>query len=242
MILDKIVRLKKEELEIIKRQVPLSDLRTRIAKIQPGYDFAYALCQSGGACSEISIIAEIKKASPSAGILRDDFDPIAIAEAYQQNKAAAISILTEGRFFYGSLDYLSQVRQLVSLPILRKDFIFDEYQLYETKANKADAALLIAAILSKGELEHLYGLAIELGLCPLIESHTWSELDMVLQLDPVLVGINNRNLETFKTDIGITLSMLCDIPEEKLVISESGIHSRDDIITLEQAGVSAVLI
>jgi indole-3-glycerol phosphate synthase len=140
------------------------------------------------------------------------------------------------------LEYLAQVRQVTGLPLLRKDFIFDEYQLYETRVYGADAVLLIAAVLSRNQLQDLYGLAVELGLCPLVEVHTYAELDCTLQLDPRLVGINNRNLATFKTDLNLTLAMLADIPPGKLVVSESGIHSREDLIRLEQAGVAAALI
>ncbi len=243
MILRQIVDYKKDELAETKRRIKLADLKAGISELPPTRDFAYALCPAGGGCAKgISIIAEIKKASPSSGVIREDFDPFAIARIYQENGAAAISVLTEQHFFKGSLDYLSQVRRIVSLPLLRKDFIFDDYQVYEARAHGADAILLIAAILSLGQMQDLYFAALELGLCTLIEVHTAGELDRVLQLDPPLVGINNRNLKTFKTDLNLTLSMLPDIPQGKLVVSESGIHSGEDIVRLKNAGVSAVLI
>ncbi len=243
MILPQIVDYKKEELAETKRRVPVADLKAKLLNLPPSRDFAYALCPAGGGCGKgISIIAEIKQASPSRGIIREDFEPSAIARIYQANGAAAVSVLTEQRFFMGSLNYLSVVRQVTALPLLRKDFIFDDYQVYESRANGADALLLIAAILSPSQIQDLYYQALELGLCPLIEVHTARELDRVLLLDPKIVGINNRDLKTFKTDLNLTLSMLSDIPHDKIVVSESGIRTREDIEKLGNAGVSAVLI
>ena len=242
MILKEIVHHKRGELEETKQRVPLADLKARLADMPPVRDFAYAICPAGSPGQGIRIIAEIKQASPSADILRQPFDPVSIAQVYQQNGAAAISVLTEQRYFKGALEHLSQVRQVTSLPLLRKDFIFDEYQLYEARVHGADAVLLIAAILSPRDMDALYAKAIELGLCPLIEVHGWVELEWTLALDPKIVGINNRNLKNFETNLGVTLAMLADIPEGKLVISESGIHTRKDIERLEKAGVAAALV
>jgi indole-3-glycerol phosphate synthase len=242
MILEEIVRHKREELAQVKWRMPLAELKARAADMPPVRDFAYAICPAGAKPSGVRIIAEIKQASPSGGILRRPFDPVAIAGVYQQNGAAAISVLTEGRYFKGSLEHLSRVRRVTNLPLLRKDFVFDEYQLYEARVYGADALLLIAAVLPPGKLQELYGRAVELGLCPLVEVHTRAELERVLPLEPEVVGINNRNLRTFKTDLEITLAMLADIPGDRLVVSESGIHTPEDIRRLAKAGVAAVLI
>jgi indole-3-glycerol phosphate synthase len=243
LILEQIVRYKTEELAQTKRRRSLADLKFEAADMPPTRDFAYALCPDGALADGIKIVAEIKQASPSCGVLRQPFDPVTIAGIYQQNGAAAISVLTEQRFFKGSLEYLAKVRRVVGLPLLRKDFIFDEYQLYEARVYGADAVLLIAGILSPKEMEDLSGIAREmLGLCPLIEVHSKAELEQVLRLDPNIVGINNRDLQTFKTDLRFTLQILADIPDDKIVVSESGIHTREDMLRLEQAGVAAALI
>lgn len=242
MILAQILEYKLEELAAVKRRVPLAELRAKSADMPPVRDFAYALCPAGAAGKGIRIIAEIKQASPSRGVICQDFNPVAIAKVYQKNGAAAISVLTERQFFKGSLAYLSQVREVTNLPLLRKDFIFDYYQIYEALVSGADALLLIATMLSPAQTEDLYGRAVELGLCPLIEVRTASELRRVLRLNAKLVGINNRNLKTFETDLGVTTAMLADMPQGILVVSESGIHTRDDLLQLEHAGAAAALI
>jgi indole-3-glycerol phosphate synthase len=188
------------------------------------------------------IIAEIKKASPSAGLIRADFDPVAIATTYAQHGAAAISILTDRKFFQGDLAYLSAVRQAVPLPLLRKDFVVDPYQLYEARVAGADAVLLIAAALDVPELIDLAGLSFELGLEPLVEVHTAAELEKALECSGRVIGINNRNLHTFHTDVATTVALLPHIPEGYLVVSESGLRDRATITQLEAHGVAAFLI
>lgn len=195
------------------------------------------------------IIAEIKKASPSKGVMRPDLRPADLACAYQEGGAAAISVLTEHHFFQGELEFLTQVRGCCALPLLRKDFILDPYQLYEARAYGADAALLIVALLQlvtngapEERLRELMALCAKLELEPLVEVHVEAELEVALRADARLIGINNRDLHTFQTDLEVTLRLLREIPPEKLVISESGIRDRADILRLEEAGVAAFLI
>lgn len=237
-ILNTIVEHKKEELVETKRKVSLSELQAKVAVAVPNKDFVGALSRSG-----LQVIAEIKPASPSKGILLDPCDPGKIAQIYAENGAAAISVLTEQRYFKGSLNNLITVRQTVALPLLRKDFIFDPYQIYEARAAGADAVLLIASILSKEQLQDLYGFSCELGLAVLPEVHNYKELDKILlTLDPPIIGINNRNLNTMTTDIRTTLSMLADVPVGKIVVSESGIKSGAEAQKLAMAGVAAILV
>ncbi len=236
-ILDTIIAHKKEELKETKRKVPLEKLKAELAETGQGRDFVGVLSAPG-----LQVIAEVKPASPSKGVLRDPCNPREIAQIYAQAGAAAISVLTEQRFFGGSLANLINIRREVTLPLLRKDFIFDPYQVYEAKAAGADAVLLIAAALSKEQLADLYALAAELGLAALIEVHVYRELDRALLLDPPLVGINNRNLDTMETNIETTLSMLADVPPDKVVVSESGIKTREQVQRLSQAGVAAILV
>ena len=192
--------------------------------------------------SDIRIIAEVKKASPSKGIIRDDFDPIKIARQYEINDASAISVLTETEFFMGKLEFLKEIKNAVNIPVLRKDFLFDPYQLYEARANGADAVLLIAAILEKPLLDELLSIVKELSMSALVEIHTKEELEKVLQTDVEIIGINNRNLKTFCTDIQTTINLISDIPESKIIITESGIKTKEDIQKLSKAGVDAFLI
>lgn len=236
-ILDEIVFYKKESLEKQKRIVSLDVLKKGISNLEQTRDFAKAISGKG-----ISIIAEIKKASPSKGIIRKDFDPVQIARIYEENGAKAISVLTEEKYFLGSIDYLKQVKDVVKLPILRKDFIFDEYQIYEARVKGADAALLIAGILDKNKLKDFLDLSRSLGMSCLVEVHNKEELDKVLSTGAKIIGINNRDLKTFKTDINTTIELIKDIPSDKIVVSESGINTHEDVLRLKDVGVKAFLI
>ncbi len=236
-ILDKILATKKREVERYKRAVRLSSLLECIARRQAPLALATALKGEG-----IKLIAEVKKASPSKGILRPYFDPMALAKTYSENGAAAISVLTDAEYFQGSLEHLAAIRQTVSLPLLRKDFIYDEYQVYESAAYGADALLLITAILEPGQLKKMMTVSRSLGLGCLVEVHNKDELKIALDSGAEIIGINNRNLKTFEVDLNTTRSLLPFIPEDKIVVSESGISRREDIKRLEKWGVDAVLI
>jgi indole-3-glycerol phosphate synthase len=191
---------------------------------------------------DIAIISEVKKASPSKGLIRADFDPVAIAEIYELNGASVLSVLTDEKFFQGSVDYLTQISNAVTLPILRKDFTIDPYQIYEARAIGASAVLLIVAILTPRELEDYLALSRQLELDALVEVHTEEELMVSLEVGAEIVGINNRNLNTFETSLETTFSLIDRIPDEILIVSESGIHTRNDVVRLREAGADAVLI
>ncbi len=238
MILDDIIAYKKQELAETKRRTTIVEVKSRIADAGPVRGFEQALSGSG----EIPLIAEVKKASPSQGVIREDFDAVAIAKTYEESGASCISVLTEKKYFQGSLEYLAQIRKAVKLPLLRKDFIIDEYQIYEARAAGADAILLIAACLDKNHIADYLGIARELGLGVLVESHTYKELDRSLLAGASLVGINNRDLGTFAVGLQTTLDLLKDIPDDRTVVSESGITTREDVIMLQQAGVDAILV
>jgi len=238
MILDAIIANKKEELAETKRQVPFLDVKTKAANAEPAREFGKSLAGPG----DIRLIAEVKKASPSKGVIRDEFDPVTIAKIYEESGASSLSVQTESRFFQGTLAYLGLIRKAVKLPLLRKDFIIDEYQIHEARGAGADAILLIAACLEKQQLEDYLAIAHQLGLDVLVESHTYKELDRSLRAGAELVGINNRDLTTFTVSLQTTLDLLKDIPEDRIVVSESGIRTRDDVVKLRQAGVDAVLV
>jgi len=238
MILDDIIAYKKEELAETKRKTPLSEIKVRMADSVPTRGFGKALATGAG----IKLIAEVKKASPSKGVIREDFDPDKIADIYQESGAACLSVLTEKQFFQGDLAYLGRIRAHVDLPLLRKDFIIDEYQIHEARAFGADAILLIAACLERSKMQDYLGIAAGLGLDVLVESHTYKELDKSLLAGAMLVGINNRNLMTFEVTLQTTLDLLKDIPDDRVVVSESGIRTRDDVAMLQKAGVDAILV
>ncbi len=240
MILDKILEQKLTEVAAAKRQVPLSELEAAIAGQKAPRGFAEALRRHS--CQGTAIIAEVKKGSPSKGIIREDFDPVAIARGYQEAGASCLSVLTDREFFYGELGFLTRIAEAVSLPLLRKEFIVDPYQIYEARAHAADAILLIAAALDLEALQQFAALADTLGMDVLLEVHDEQELEVALQVPVPLIGINNRNLKTFATDLGTTERLLPLIPRELLVVSESGINSRADICRLQQAGTGAFLI
>jgi len=236
MILDTIIETKKEEVEQLKKQTTVSALKRTIARLEPCRNFRQAISFAG-----CNIIAEVKCASPSRGRLIADFDPVRIAGVYENNGAAAISVLTDEKYFAGHKNYLTQIRQKIKLPLLRKDFIIDHLQIYETRAIGADAILLIVHVLGKKLAEFIL-LSRKLGLSPLVEVHTQEELDLALAADAEIIGINNRNLDTFVTDIETSRKLRARIPEGFIVVSESGIMARADIEFLMQADIHAFLI
>lgn len=236
-ILEKIVAQKKREVAAKMHSLPLNALKERVSTAKAPHDFAAALKGDS-----LKLIAEVKKASPSRGVLVKDFDALALASTYARSGAAAISVLTEFVHFQGRLEYLNQIRDKVKLPLLRKDFIFDAYQVYESAASGADALLLIAAILSPEELGRLLKLSRNLGLACLVEVHDEQELDQALNSGAEIIGINNRDLNTFKTDIETTRRLRPLVPDGKIVVSESGIHRREDVKKLRAWGVDAILV
>ncbi len=236
-MLDKIIASKKEEVEQRKKTLPLSRLKERIAQRKPPIDFASALKGN-----HIRLIAEIKQASPSRGILSPNLNPTELAKTYAEGGAAAISVLTEANYFEGSIEHLAAVREAVELPLLRKDFIFDPYQLYESCAYSADALLLIAAILSQKQLDELLTLSHSLGLKCLVEVHNEGEVESALLSGAEIIGINNRDLSTFIIDINTTRRLRALIPQQRIVVSESGIKSREDVEKLKDWEINAMLV
>jgi indole-3-glycerol phosphate synthase len=236
MILDKIIKTKIDEVERLKHTMPLTDLKKSVKALAPCRNFKAAL--SDKPCA---IIAEVKCASPSRGRLMENFDPMAIARTYAENGAAAISVLTDEKYFQGRKEYLTQIKQKVQLPLLRKDFIIDPYQVYESRAIGADAVLLIAAVLDN-RLKDFIGVAQEIGLNQLVEVHTRAELDLALAAGAEIIGINNRNLDTFVTDINTCKELAQFIPQGKIIVAESGISKRADIESIMKAGIHAFLI
>lgn len=237
-ILDEIYQCKLSEVAANKKHVPVELLKANIQQRSPAKPFGQVLKING----KINIIAEVKKASPSLGIIRKDFHPVEIAQMYESSGAAAISVLTDERYFQGSLKYLTDIKNTVRLPILRKDFIIDSYQIYEARSAGADAILLIAALLSAEEIQFFLEVAEKLGMDSLVEVHSAVELEKVLETKATIIGINNRDLKTFATDVKITFQLKALIPEGKVVVSESGIKSRSDMVKLQESGVHAVLI
>lgn len=238
-ILTTIAAKKAERLNVAKVSLPQSELIEHIKCINKPRDFRGAIQRHAG---PIRLIAEIKKASPSKGIIRSNFDPIEIAALYESKPVNALSVLTEEDYFQGQLSYISQVREITMKPVLRKDFIFDEYQLYESRACGADAVLLIAAILEQNQAREYLHLATELGLAVLFEVHNGEELEKALYLDAEIIGINNRNLKTLAIDLSTTLRLIKEVPSGKIVVSESGIRTRQDVLTLQDHGIDAMLI
>jgi indole-3-glycerol phosphate synthase len=239
-ILQEIVKNKKQELEHTKRIVSLSELQARITDSDQPRPFKDTITRKPG--ESIRIIAELKQASPSEGRIRQHFDINEIISVYDDKDVRAISVLTEQQYFQGSLNYLNLTQQLTQKPLLRKDFIFDNYQVYESRANKADAILLIVAILSKTQLSDLMGLSIELSLGCLVEIHSLKELDTALDTGAGTIGINNRDLNTLKTSLDTTRNLVKDIPKGKTIVSESGIHTRKDVEAIEATGADAILV
>jgi len=265
MFLERIVAAKQEEVAVYRNHVSLSELKKQAAEMPPARDFLGAVrserqAASAEGCGKraaeslrnnnmaadvgtgVKLIAEIKKASPSRGVIRREFNPCQIADIYQQAGASAISVVTDEPFFQGHPDDMSSVRKVTSLPLLRKDFIIDEYQIYQSRCLGADAVLLITALLGQRQLMEYIGLAEELGMAALVEVHTHDELSLVLETEAVLIGINNRDLHTFQVDLATTYRLISAIPQERVVVSESGIKSRDDVVELARVGVDAVLV
>ena len=242
MILDKIVNAKKIELEEIKKNVPeaVLDKRLDALTLSDKKSFFDSVQRLEG--ERIKVISEIKKASPSKGIIREDFDHVAVSKIYTEVSVDAISVLTEKQFFLGSLDYLKDISRITSLPLLRKDFIIDRYQIKESKINGASAILLIASVLGVDRLMEYISLCGDLGLGYIVEIHDDKDLDKALQADARVIGINNRDLRTFVVDIKNTEKYLNRIPNDKIVISESGVHTRNDVNYLSGLGVDAILI
>lgn len=237
-ILDEIVQTKRREVAEARRRMPIDELEAQAAEAPPVRDFRAALAGPG----PIQLIAEVKKASPSARVIRPDFDPVGIARIYQARGAACISVLTDAPYFQGHLSYLARIRASVAIPLLRKDFLIDEYQVVEARLAGADAVLLIAEILDDATMARLLERARGLGMAALVEFHDEANLPRVLAAGADLVGINNRDLTRFTTDLDQTFRLRDRIPPEVLLVSESGIRTRADVERLEAAGVSAILV
>lgn len=236
-ILDTIVASKRVEIAAAMQRVPEADLERALVHMAPVRDFEGALRKPG-----MQIIAEVKKASPSAGVIRADFDPVRIAHTYERHGAACVSVLTDGPFFQGDLQHLEQIRTVVGLPVLRKDFVLDRYQLLESRVAGADAVLLIAEILPGDELPRLYREARNLGLHVLVELHDEDQLPRVIDCGATIIGINNRNLRRFETRLEHTLQLAPRIPSDRCLVSESGIRTFEDVQQLSAVGVKAVLV
>lgn len=240
-VLKKIIDRKVEEVRDRKRQRNLPTVKSLAAQAAPTRGFIKAL-QQRAAAGQPAVIAEVKKASPSKGVIRADFQPAEIATSYEAGGAACLSVLTDIDFFQGADAYLAEARDACSLPVIRKDFTIDPYQIWEAKALGADAILLIVSCLEFAHLQELYHVTAEAGLDALIEVHDQAELEEALQLEPSLVGINNRDLHTFDTDLDTTLSLLPGIPHNIQVVTESGIHTAEDVVRMRNAGVDTFLI
>jgi len=236
-MLDKIIAQKREEVEQRKKVATITYLQQRIARQKPALDLAPALKGD-----HVRLIAEVKQASPSRGTLSLNFNPIELARTYAEGGAAAISVLTEANYFMGSIEHLAAIKEVVGIPLLRKDFIFDLYQIYESRAYGADALLLITSILSQEQLKELVSLSHSLGLRCLVEVHNEGEVKRAVLSEAEIIGINNRDLNTFTVDITTTRRLRPLIPQERIVVSESGIKSKRDIEKLRKWGVDAVLV
>lgn len=240
MFLDKIVVTKREEVAQLKQSTSIAEMEKTIAALPACLGFEKALTE--GRKRKTGLIAEVKKASPSKGLIRADFDPVLLARAYEQAGTDCISVLTDVQYFQGANEYLSRIREAVRVPLLRKDFTIDEHQIYEARMIGADAILLIAAILTTEQIRDFMALSRDLGMDTLVEVHDAEELERVLTLDATLIGINNRNLHTFVTDLRTTEQLIGQIPAGKTIVSESGISGVEDIAYLQQVGADAVLI
>ena len=240
-ILERILAVKAEEIDRAKKTLSAASVRSAAEAAEKPRDFVGAL-RAKIAAGQAAVIAEIKKASPSKGVLREPYDPAAIARSYARHGAACLSVLTDETFFQGRPEHLSAARAASGLPALRKDFVIDAYQVYEARASGADCILLIAAALSPAQMSDLEALAAELGMAVLVEVHDRGELDQALGLATPLIGINNRNLRTFETSLDNTLALLPRIPSRRLVVTESGIRGPVDVAALRRAGVRAFLV
>jgi indole-3-glycerol phosphate synthase len=239
-ILTQIIENKRQELQEVKSLTPLSDLKASIKELEAPRSFKEAIRRESD--GPLKLIAELKKASPSKGLIRENFNLSKTVSIYDKKDVAAISVLTEKKFFSGSLSYLNQARKKTEKPLLRKDFIFNEYQVYEARANRADALLLIVAALDSSQLNDLYCLAKDLSLDCLVEVHDWKELDRALYSGAEIIGINNRNLQNFEISLNVTLDLLKDIPDDRIVVSESGISTRADVELIGSTRADAILV
>ncbi len=239
MILDDIVKNTREELAARKKTRPLETLKAEVRSLEPRTDVRFLKALQA---SPFAIIAEIKRRSPSKGVLREDFDPVAIAKEYEANGAAALSVLTDEKFFGGCSDYLEKVRKAVKLPLLRKDFVVDEYHIWESRLLGADAVLLIADILSAREIADFQSLASSLGMDALVEVHSQKDLEKALSAKPRLLGINNRDLHSFNLTLDTTLGLLPKVPKDKLLVTESGILARADVELMRSHQIHAFLV
>jgi indole-3-glycerol phosphate synthase len=240
-VLDRIVAVKREEVAAARQKVPLEAMRTDAESRVLTRDFVGAMRRKIDA-GHSAVIAEIKKASPSRGVLREDFIPADIAQSYAESGAACLSVLTDRQFFQGRPDYLKQARASCDLPVLRKDFMVDEYQIYESRAMGADCILLIAACLDDAQMTALEAVARSLDMAVLVEVHDRQELQRALRLKTPLLGINNRNLRTFDVSLDTTLEMLADVPKDRVLVTESGIRTPADVLRMREAGVHAFLV
>jgi indole-3-glycerol phosphate synthase len=240
-ILEKIVAVKREEVAAAIQRKSLAAMRFDAESRVLTRDFVGAL-RAKIVAGQPAVIAEIKKASPSKGVLRADFIPADIAQSYAEYGAACLSVLTDQQFFQGCIDYLKQARASCQLPVLRKDFMVDAYQVYESRACGADAILLIAACLDDAQMKDFEQIAYGLDMAVLVEVHDAQELERALKLKTPLIGVNNRNLKTFEVSLDTTLRLMRDIPADRLLVCESGIHSRDDVLRMGAAGVNAFLV
>lgn len=240
-ILNKILATKAEEIAAAQARLPLEQVQALAAQQAPARDFTAAI-RSKIAAGKAAVIAEIKKASPSKGVIRADFKPAEIAASYEQGGAACLSVLTDEQYFQGSADYLKQARAACQLPVLRKDFMIDAYQVYEARAMGADCILLIAAALTLAQMQQLETVAHSLGMAVLVEVHNGEELAQALQLSTPLLGINNRNLRTFEVTLDTTLGLLGNIASDKIVVTESGIFSADDVKLMRDHAVHTFLV
>lgn len=237
-VLQRLLDTKKQRLEQAKSALSLREVQAKLDEVEPARDFATAVRGQ----RTVHLIAELKKASPSKGLIRPDFDPVSIARIYEENGASAISCLTEEDYFQGNLSFLPLVHEAVKLPVIRKDFIFDPYQIYEARANNADAILLIAAALEKNQAQDYIHMAQELGMAVLFEVHNEADLEQALSIDAPIIGINNRDLTTLKIDLETTFRLKKQIPAEKIVVGESGIGARADVLRLDAASIDAMLV
>lgn len=241
-ILDTIIEYKKSEVQNNKKLCSLDDLKQKCYSLSPPKSFLEILLNFK-LKNKTALIAEVKKASPSKGIIREDFNPLEIAKIYQKTGAAAISVLTDEKFFQGSAEYLKEIKKNIDIPILRKDFIIDEYQIYETREMGADIILLIASALSKSKLKEFYSISKELGLTVLLEVHDKKEFDFALKINAEIIGINNRDLQTFEVCLDNTIELIKDKKfNNSFIISESGIHNNDDVKLLKSFGVDGILV
>ena len=240
-ILNRILQRKSEEIAVARQQAPLDQLRRQLESVSAPRGFIRSL-QDKQSSGSSAVIAEIKKASPSKGVIREEFDPVAIARSYANGGASCLSILTDRDFFQGHDDYLVAARNACRLPVIRKDFIIDAYQVYQARALGADCILLIVAALEEQALNDLYGLSSDLGMDTLVEVHNQNELEQAMHLDLDIIGINNRDLHSFETSLSTTLDLLDALPETCLVVTESGIDCSEDVQLMRDHGVNSFLV